>query len=331
LKAVIIDYAYLGEKHLFNKEIDICSQYNIDLELENCSTVEEIVNATKDADLVLCCGNPPITENIIARVPKVKAFIRYGIGVDSVDMEAATRHNKQVYNMPGFCSEELAMHASALILNILRNIRFYDLSVRNGDWTKAKGPKPRRLSNMTLGLFGFGGSAKELARIFKDGFKSKVIAYDPYLDQETYDKYGVERVSMENLLKISDIVSIHAPLNNKTKHFFNSDIFSKMKEDSILINVARGQIVNQKDLVDALEKGVIGYAGLDVFEKEPIEDRDKLLELENVLLTPHSAFYGKESLLEQHETAAVLIESTLIKNKVVEKNLVNKDVLNNKL
>lgn len=329
MKAVILDHNYLGSIDLFKTEIDICNKHNIEINLEKCKSEEDIINVAKDADIVLCCGNPPITDNVINNLPKTKAYIRYGIGVNSVNIDSATLNNKIVYNMPGFCTEELAMHASALVLNILRNINFYDTNIRNGLWPKALGPKPRRLSNMTIGLFGFGGSAKELAKIFKDGYGSKIIAYDPYLPNEVFNEYGVENVSLFELLSSSDVISIHSPLNDDTKGIFNAEFFKKMKSNSIIINIARGEIINQKDLVDALENGEIGFAGLDVFEKEPISLNDKILSMGNVIMTPHSAFYGEESLQVQHETAAYLIKKTLIDKEVVKENLFNKSIYEN--
>lgn len=329
MKAVILDHNYLGSIDLFKTEIDTCNKHNIEIDLEKCTSEEDIINVAKDADVVLCCGNPPITENVINNLQKTKAYIRYGIGVNSVDIDSATYKNKIVYNMPGFCTEELAMHASALVLNILRNINFYDTNIRSGMWPKAQGPKPRRLSNMTIGLFGFGGSAKELARIFRDGYGSKIIAYDPYLTNEVFNKYGVESVNLSELLSDSDVISIHSPLNDETKGIFNAEFFKKMRPNSIIINIARGEIINQKDLVDALEDGEIGFAGLDVFEKEPISSNDKILTMGNVIMTPHSAFYGEESLQVQHDTAAYLIMKTLIDKEVVEANLFNKSIYEN--
>lgn len=329
MKAVILDHNYLGSIDLFKTEIDTCNKHNIEIDLEKCTSEEDIINVAKDADVVLCCGNPPITENVINNLQKTKAYIRYGIGVNSVDIDSATYKNKIVYNMPGFCTEELAMHASALVLNILRNINFYDTNIRSGMWPKAQGPKPRRLSNMTIGLFGFGGSAKELARIFRDGYGSKIIAYDPYLTNEVFNKYGVESVNLSELLSDSDVISIHSPLNDETKGIFNAEFFKRMRPNSIIINIARGEIINQKDLVDALEDGEIGFAGLDVFEKEPISSNDKILTMGNVIMTPHSAFYGEESLQVQHDTAAYLIMKTLIDKEVVEANLFNKSIYEN--
>lgn len=326
-KVVILDYTYLGGLELFEAEKEQLKEHNIDLVFADCKNEDDIINAAQDAEIILCCGNPPVTRRVISSLEKCKAVIRYGIGVNSVDLDAATEYNKIVYYMPGFCAEELVLHASALILNLLRNVSYYDSNIRAGNWPKAKGYMPRRLSNLVVGLYGFGASARPMATVFKEGFKSKVIACDPFTDDQIFNDYGVEKVSFEKLLRESDIVSIHAPLNKETHHIFNKEAFTKMKNSSMIINIARGPLINENDLIEALKTGLIKYAGLDVFEKEPIEKNNELLKMDNVVLTPHSAFYGEESLQNQHLTAAKLVISTLVNQEVVTENVANKDVI----
>lgn len=326
-KVVLLDYTYLGGLEIFKTEQEELKNNGIDLVFAECKTEEDIINVASDAHIILCCGNPPITRRVISHLENCKAIIRYGIGVNSVDLKAATEFKKIVYFMPGFCAEELVIHASALILNLLRNVNFYDSNIRKGSWPKAKGNLPRRLSNMIVGLYGFGASARPMAKVFKDGFNSTVIACDPFASDSLYEEYGVNKVSFDELLFNSDIISIHAPLNNETHHIFNKDTFSKMKSDAMIINIARGPLINENDLIDALLSGQIKYAGLDVFEKEPINLDNPLLKMTNVVLTPHSAFYGKESLQNQHLTSAKLVIETLINNNIIVENVANKDVI----
>lgn len=327
LKAVIVDYDYLGNENLFLQEIKAAMENEIDLKLEKCKTEDEIISVAKDADAILCCGNPPITRRVQESLDKCKYIVRYGIGVNSVDLEAATEYGKVVYNMPGFCTEELAIHASSLILNLIRNVKFYDTRIRSGEWPKAKGITPRRLSGMTLGLYGFGGSAKPLAEIFGKGFKSRVITNDPFISEEVCSEFGVEKVSFDQMLEQSDIISINAPLNESTYHIFNKDAFKKMKKTAMIVNIARGPLINEEDLIEALEEGEIRFAGLDVFEKEPISNDNPLLQMENVILTPHSAFYGEESLQNQHNTAAKLLIESVVNNNWVIENIANREIL----
>lgn len=326
-KVVILDYTYLGGMEIFKVEKEQMKDHNIDLVFADCKTEDEIISAASDADIILCCGNPPITRKVISSLNNCKAVVRYGIGVNSVDLEAATEYNKIVYFMPGFCAEELVLHATALIMNLLRNVNYYDSGIRAGNWPKAKGYMPKRLSNLVIGLYGFGASARPMATVFRDGFKSKVIAYDPFVSEESYKDYGAEKVSFDELLKNSDIISIHAPLNKETYHIFNKEAFVKMKNTSMIINIARGPLINENDLIEALKSGQIKYAGLDVFEKEPIDKNNPLLKMDNVVLTPHSAFYGEESLYNQHLTAARLVINTLVNQVTVKENVANRGVL----
>lgn len=328
-KVVLVDTFYLGSEEPFTTEIEALRENSIELVFANCRTEDEIIEAAIDADIILCSGNPPITRKVLGSLPKLKAAIRYGIGVNSVDLEAATEFNKIIYFMPGFCSEELVLHATALILSLLRNINFYDSSIRKGNWPKRKGNVPRRLSNMIVGLYGFGASARPMANVFKNGFCSEVIACDPFVNDSYYEEYGVEKVSFDELLSKSDIISIHAPLNDETRHIFNKEAFSKMKNSAMIINIARGPLINEQDLIEALQSGQIKFAGLDVFEKEPIDKDSPLLTMDNVVLTPHSAFYGEEALQNQHSIVVKLVLNTLIDNKIVKENVANRDVLTN--
>jgi D-3-phosphoglycerate dehydrogenase len=326
-KAVIVDYKYLGEKELFQPEIAAAKKNDIELILGYCKTEDDIIDLAKDADVIHCCGNPPITRRVISSLEKCKYIIRYGIGVNSVDLDAATEYGKIVYNMPGFCTEELAIHATALILSLLRNVNYYDSRIRKGEWPKAKGITPRRLSGMTLGLYGFGGSAKPLAEIFGKGFLSRVITNDPYVSDKVCSDFGVEKVTFDEMLRESDIISVNAPLNDETYHIFNDEAFRQMKNTAMIVNIARGPLIDEKALVEALEKGEIRFAGLDVFEQEPLSSDNPLLKMDNVVLTPHSAFYGEESLENQHNTAALLMVESLSKNNIVSRNVANRELL----
>lgn len=328
-KVVLLDYSYLGGLELFKTEEEELKNNSIDLVFAECKTEEDIIKVAIDADIILCCGNPPITRKVISNLKNCKAIIRYGIGVNSVDLKAATEFKKIVYYMPGFCAEELVIHASALILNLLRNVNYYDSNIRKGSWPKAKGNLPKRLSNMVIGLYGFGASARPMAQVFKNGFNSTVIACDPYANDSLYEEYGVKKVSFDELLYNSDVISIHAPLNNETYHIFNKEAFSKMKSSAMIINISRGPLIDEKDLIDALLAGEIKYAGLDVFENEPIHLDNPLLNMNNVVLTPHSAFYGEESLHNQHLKSAELVINTLIHKNIAVENVANKNVLVN--
>lgn len=299
----------------------------IELDLFHCVTEDEIIDACKDADAILGTGNPPITRKVLSTLSKLKVVQRFGIGVNSIDLDAATEYGKLIMFMPGFCIDELATHATSLILSLLRNTAYYDRKIRDGLWPKATYYVPKSVDKLTLGLYGFGGSAKPLYEIFKKGFKSRVITCDPYVQDSIKSQFDVEFVDFDELLKQSDIISIHAPLTIETRHIFNEDAFKKMKYDSMIINIARGEIIKEDDLIVALKTGEIRFAGLDVFEKEPLGKDNPLLEMDNVVLTCHSAFYGEKAQNNQLKLSIELVDEVLNNKKVKRSYVANKAVM----
>ena len=303
----------------------------IKLELAHFKSENEIVEGCQDAEAILGTGNPLMTEKVLKGLPNLKVIQRFGIGVNSINLDAATTYGKVAMFMPGFCVDELAAHAASLILGLIRNTCYYDRSIRNGEWPKAKYYVPKAISEITLGLYGFGGSAKPLYNIFKNGFNSRVITCDPYVPEEVRKKYDVEFVDFDTFLKESDVVSIHAPLNNETHHIFNKEAFKKMKNDSIIVNISRGSLINEEDLAEALKGGEIRGAGLDVFETEPLASESPLRNMDNVILTCHSAFYGEGSKARQLSWALELVKQALNENKIQKKFVANKDIFEKNL
>jgi len=299
----------------------------VELKLFHCKTEDEIIACAGQADLIMGTGNPPITEHVLKSLPQLKAVLRFGIGVNSIDLEAATKYGKLVLYMPGFCVSELAVHATALALALERNILYYDSHIRQGEWPKARHHVPRLPRNLTLGLYGFGGSAKEMYRIFRQGFQSRVIACDPYVPLEARKDYDVEFVDEDTLLRESDILSLHIPLTEETRHIINWDAFCKMKSNAAIINVSRGALIDQEALADALEQGEIRFAGLDVFEQEPLPADSRLLQQEDTALTCHSAFYGEESKQCQLSLAYELADAVLCRNEVPARFVANQEIL----
>jgi len=295
----------------------------IDLRAAHYKTPADIIGRCGEADVLLGTGNPPLTKEVFEALPKLRAVQRFGIGVNSVDLKAASENGVLVLYMPGFCVEELAHHAAALILGLLRNVNYYDRSIRNGEWRKAGGYAPFNPRDMVLGLYGFGGSAKPLCSIFKSGFGTKVITYDPYIDKADVEKRGAEAVSFQELLERSDIISLHAPLTQETQHVFNREVFRKMKREAMIINISRGGLIHESDLIEALDQGEIRFAGLDVFEEEPLPQTSKLIAMENVILTCHSAFYGVGAQKNQLGLAVELVDGLLNHNRVPARNIAN--------
>jgi D-3-phosphoglycerate dehydrogenase len=281
----------------------------------------------KDADGVIFSSNGPMSRDVMERLPKLKFILRYGIGLNSVDLEAATELGKAVCYTPGYCSEEIGIHAVAMGLAALRNIAYYDRMTRKGIWLKGNGPLPRRLRNMTIGIFALGASGSVVAKAMGQGFEARVLACDPYVKMETAKSLNVELVNFEELLRQSDMLFINAPLTKETHHIFNSDAFSKMKDGAILVNISRGGIVDTVALTNALKSGKLAKAALDVFEKEPLDPNTEFLKHDFVTVTPHSAYYGRESLDNADYLIGHIPARFFLNKKLYTRNLANPAVM----
>ena len=240
---------------------------------------------------VLVAGNAPVTRGFLSALPQLKGVLRAGIGVDAVDLTAATELGIVVANVPDFCQEEVAEHTLALIFAVARKIARADRKVRQGQWhgLVEKEILPiYRLSGRTLGLIGMGRIGRTVAQKAQ-GLGIRVIAFDPYLSPVRANEIHVPMLSLDELLRQADIVSLHAPLTHETRHLINERTLALMKPNSLLINVARGEIVDETGLQAALEAGQLGGAGLDVLEQEPPPAAHPLFKFENVVFTSHFA------------------------------------------
>jgi D-3-phosphoglycerate dehydrogenase len=253
----------------------------------------KFLEALNRADAILCGNDLVVNDAVLDMAPRVKAIAKMGAGLDTVDIAAATRHNAIVFHTPGANNQAVADHTFGLILNVARKIIYCDRSLRENRWehTKIMGLE---IWQKTLGLIGLGAIGRCVALRAK-GFQMKVVAYDPFWPTAFADEQGIEQAKLEELLKVSDIVSIHVPLIPETKWMIDEKALNLMKSSAILINAARGGIVNETDLYKALKNGVIAGAGLDVFENEP-PTNSALLDLDNVVLTPHTAAFTFEGM-----------------------------------
>jgi len=243
-----------------------------------------------------------VSERVLASLPELKVISRYGIGVDTIDIDAATKYDVAVTNVPSYCEEEVATHALALLLSVVRNTSGYDKQIKSGLWDWKAGKPLLPMRNKTLGFMAFGKIPRTLIQITA-GFDLEYIAYDPYLNPADVQDVPVEIVSWDELLTDSDYISIHAPLVNATRGKFNRAAFSKMQDNVILINTARGEIVDEDALDWALSKGEIFGAGIDVIEGEP-RANSPLFNHENIVISPHVAWYSERSINELRRKAA---------------------------
>lgn len=259
-------------------------------------TPEAVAEALKGADIGLCWSEP-YTREVFEQNPQLKAVIRYGVGVDSVDLDAATDHGVIVAHYPDFCIPEVANHALALMLDCAKKISRMDRAMRSGGWGAAQKVKIPMgpIHGETLGLVAFGHIAQEMA---KRGhvLGMNVIAYDPFVDESIFEAAGVKQVSLDELAEQSDYVSCHLPLNASTDGLLDAKFFGRMKPTAYFINTGRGPVVNEPDLIAALQEGKIAGAGLDVFAEEPLPAGHVFTTMDNVVMVPHTASYSDETM-----------------------------------
>ena len=265
---------------------------------------EPYVDALKDADGALVATWPLTGRDVLESCSKLKVVSRMGVGVDSIDLDAATELGILACNVPGVNTVEVADHAMAMLLSILRRIPESVAATRDGKWSDDPGLMRNfqetvdRLAGKTVGILGFGNIGHAFAQRVSGFGPRRIIAFDPYAYQSTADLYGVELVDLDELLSESDVITIHAPHTESTDHIINAETLGKMKPTSILINCARGKIVDQVALHAALRDGQIAFAGIDVTEVEPVSSEDPILDLDNCYVTPHLAGYSPTFLEE---------------------------------
>jgi D-3-phosphoglycerate dehydrogenase / 2-oxoglutarate reductase len=270
---------------------------DIDFTFEPCTTVEDLVRVAGDANVLWIYGGNRLArgENLDL-LPHCGAIIRSGSGVDVIDVDAATARGMLVCNTPLAHNGPVSDHTISLIFAVGRAIVPGDRITRNGDWTLRATALPEwHLEGQTLGLLGFGHIPRQLVRKLQ-GFNLNVLVYDPFVDAATLAELGAKSATLDELLAQSDVVSIHTPLTAETHHLFGERELRLMKSSAILINTARGPIIDESALYRALTEGWIAGAGLDVFEKEPSPADNPLFQLDNIVVTPHTAGVSDQSV-----------------------------------
>jgi D-3-phosphoglycerate dehydrogenase / 2-oxoglutarate reductase len=251
-----------------------------------------------------------LSRETIAQLARCRVIARFGIGVDMIDLDAATDHGILVCNTARYCLDEVSNHAIALLLMLNRHILPDIDSMRSGGWFRTNATPPRRLAGQRLGLVGLGNIGRLVAAKAR-GLSLEVVAYDPYLQEQHSRVDSIPLVGLDELMSSSDYVSVHCPLNASTRHLLGKPQLELMKPTAYLINTARGPIVDQAALTARLASGALAGAGLDVFEVEPLAADDPLRRLDNVILTPHSASVSAESSVECRRTAVEHVVTVL--------------------
>jgi D-3-phosphoglycerate dehydrogenase len=256
---------------------------------------EEFLPQAADCDALLNTYAGPITAADMARMPNCKIIARYGIGVDTIDLEAATRAGIIVTNNPTYCIEEVAEHTLALLLACARKVAFYDRLVRGGRWEVPPGKPLFRLTGSTLGLIGFGNIARQVA-VRAAAFGMRVLFVDPFVTEGQFDAPG-KKMELPDVLREADFLSVHPPLTPQTRKMINDEAFTRMKPTAALINCSRGPIVDTEALVRALDAKQIAGCALDTTDPEPLPDPHPLRGRDNVIITPHTAWYSEQAMV----------------------------------
>jgi D-3-phosphoglycerate dehydrogenase len=277
-------------------ETDVLAKAGLGFTHMAARTQDEVIEQCKGGNIILNQYGK-FDERVFTALPEVKQIVRYGVGVDNVDLAAATRHGVQVCNVPDYGMHEVSDHALALMMALIRKIPATVSHTRNRDWDFRKMAPIRRITEMTIGVLGAGRIGGLFARKALPLGKEVLVCDLNKKDLESRIP-GVRQVDIDELLAKSDVLSIHCPLSDETRNLINTERLKSMKQGAFLINTARGGIVDEEALADLLEAGVLGGAALDCVAQEPIDKKSRLLDMDNVFLTPHMAYYSEESSAE---------------------------------
>jgi len=303
-----MSYLVVLTDHVFPDEDAVIEQRVLEaagarLEIHECRDEDRLIEITRHADGLLV-ERALITRRVIAGMERCQVIARYGVGYDCIDVPAATEAGIIVCNVPDYCVPEVADHTMALLLDLARSTIKLDAEVRRGIWDVYSGGKTnRRIEGQVLGMIGSGRIGRAVAKRAL-AFGLRLLVFDPYVDAETISSFGGTKVDLEELLRTADFVTLHVPLTAETRHLLSADRIRLMKPTAYVINTARGGLIDQKALTEALQEGRLAGAALDVLEQEPPSPDDPILKLPNVILNPHAAFYSKGASEDLHRMAA---------------------------
>jgi D-3-phosphoglycerate dehydrogenase len=290
-------------------ERKLYAKAGVEFVVGHCRTEAEVIAAASGCDGILLQA-APITSKVVAALPQLGIVSRIGAGVDTVDMDACAHHGVWVANAPDYGVGEVATHALALALALLRNVVAYHRDVGAGRWHYQSSGPLRRAGDMTLGIVGLGRIGKRMAHVARNVFR-RVLACDPYIIDGDFPAYVERAADLASLFAASDVVSVHVPLTAQTRGMIDASLLSRMRAGSYLVNTARGAIVVVDDLLAALDSGILAGAGLDVLPVEPVPAGSPLLGHAKVILTPHAAFFSVQAEVELRRKAAQNIVSWL--------------------
>jgi len=302
-KVAVTDYVF---EDLNDERMILSTKCDAELVAAQCKNADEVIAIAFDADAILTTYFSSLDSMIFSKLKKCKGIVRYGIGTDNIDIDAATQYGILVANVPDYCIDEVSDHAVACMLALIRKLPLSNQRVHKGEWSLEYLKPMHKINELTIGIVGMGRigilSARKAA-----AFGVEIVFADPYVDEKDLqeENYNPKKVSLDKLVKISDAILIHAPSVAETYHLFDSELFDKMKRKPIIVNCARGNLVDTDALVDALSEGQISGAALDVIEDvPPFDPNSPLSKFDNVIITPHSAWYSEEALVNLKRLAA---------------------------
>ena len=273
----------------------VAERFDADFEVLNCGGPDEVAAALAGTDVAFV-NLVPVDAAALSGMRPGGLIVRYGVGYDNIDLEAARRAGIRLSNLPNYGSDTVADHAASMMLTLLRRLPVYTAAIRREGWARPDiiGPIPA-LSSMTVGLLGVGRIGLLLAKRLQ-AFGTRILATDPYADAGRLADLGIELVAIERLLAESHGVSLHMPATAETRHIINADNLARMRQGAVLVNTARGSLIDEAALTAALKEGRLAGAGLDVFDPEPLSRDSALRGMDNVVLTPHAGFFSIDSL-----------------------------------
>jgi len=313
-KVLITDYGFQN----IDQESKILQSAGYSVETAQCRTAEEVIEKARDAEGLLVQW-APVTAKVIKQLNNCRAIVRYGIGVDNVDLKAAKEKGIKVFNVPDYCIAEVADHTVSLALALARQLTLTNNRIHENVWKITPPNEMPAFRDMIFASIGYGRIADNvLKRAVVFGFSP--AAYDPYVDPGKLQADGVRQLSFNEIINQADIISLHLPLTTDTHHLMNKDVLEKMKKNAILVNTSRGGLIDTVALAKVLATGKL-YAGIDVFEEEPLPLEHPLRRCNNAILTSHTAWYSERSVPTLQRMAAEQLAGALkgnvIKNRLV--------------
>lgn len=291
-------------------EQEVFSQEGIDFKLSPSSDVDTLSELGKNADALLVVY-AKVNAQVIGKLECCKIIVKAGIGYNNIDVKAAAKKGIIVANVPDYCQDEVADHTFGMILALARKTCYLNNQVAKGSWNANQGKDVPRLKGKTLGLLGCGAIGQQVAERAKP-FGLRVIGYDPYSPPQTFADFKIENItSFDAFLNEADFLSLHLPLTDDTRHILNQESLAKVRKTAFVINTARGGLIEENDLYTAILEGNLAGAALDVLEQEPPSNTPRLSQLDNVIITPHTAFLSQDSVSDLRQKASQEIAVTL--------------------